>query len=396
MLKYVLMAMLLAGLASLASGPRPAQAAEVLGDSAVIVAEDQVIDDDLYAFAGTVVVKGTVNGDLVASGGNVNVEGTINGDLIAAGGNVNVTGTVRDDIRAAGGNVNVVAPVGGDVLVAGGSLFIEGNIGGDVLAGGGSVELRGVVEGDLLLGAGRATIDGTVKGNVKGKVDERLTLGPRSRLEGDLEYRSPREVELAPGAQVLGQTRRTVPDASILGRRAPDSLLVRSANKVLSRLRWFIGTAVVGLALLWLAPATYRGVTQTAAGSPWKSLGSGALLLLLAPLLLVALAVVALLIGGVAAVAVPLAPGGAIIVLLSLTAPVLAMLIGGLVLARSWKDTGRYGWKALLAGAAILAVLGLIPVVKGLAAAIIIVGGLGAWVLFLYRGYSAARAGRRV
>jgi cytoskeletal protein CcmA (bactofilin family) len=387
--------LVLAGLVLLLVVSSPVQAAEVLSGPTVSVAEGEVINDDVYATGGSVVVKGTINGDLVAAGGNVSVEGTVTGDVIAAGGNVNITGTVGDDIRAAGGNVNVISTVGGDVVVAGGSIYVEGTVRGDLLVGSGSLELKGVIEGDVSMSVGEAIINGVIKGNVQGEVGDRLTLSPGARIEGNLSYKSREEVKLGSGAQVLGQTHRTIPGASILGWQVQDSPWVRLANKVISQVRWFIGITLVGLALLWLAPRVYRETMATLIKSPWKSLGSSLLVLALAPLVLLVLAAVSFVLGGWAAVAVPLVPVSGFIALLSLAAPILAMLVGTLALGKFKGGGDKFGWRALLVGAAVLAIAGLIPVVGAIAGVLTVLAGFGAWALFVFRGYMVARREQR-
>src|SRR5438270_11116190 len=66
---------LLMGLALLiALAPTQTFAAEPLQGNDVTVSRNQVINDDLYAFGGTVTIQGQVNGDVVALGGTVTVD----------------------------------------------------------------------------------------------------------------------------------------------------------------------------------------------------------------------------------------------------------------------------------------------------------------------------------
>lgn len=105
------------------TGARAAAADTRQGD-VVTVGAGQTINDDLYAFGGTVDIQGRVNGDVVASGGTVTVQGTVTGDLLAAGGTTTVRGQVGGTVRAAGGTVTVDGPVGKDVIVAGGTVLL--------------------------------------------------------------------------------------------------------------------------------------------------------------------------------------------------------------------------------------------------------------------------------
>ncbi len=81
------------------SGPSHA---EVRQGNEVTIAEDEVIDDDLYVFAQKVTVNGTIKGDLIVFAQQININGSVDGDLIAAAQQVLVNGKVSDDARIAG------------------------------------------------------------------------------------------------------------------------------------------------------------------------------------------------------------------------------------------------------------------------------------------------------
>jgi hypothetical protein len=73
---------LLMGIALLiALAPTQIIAAEPVQGNNVTVSRNQTINDDLYAFGGTVTIQGRVNGDVVALGGTVTVNGPVSGDL---------------------------------------------------------------------------------------------------------------------------------------------------------------------------------------------------------------------------------------------------------------------------------------------------------------------------
>jgi hypothetical protein len=69
-------------------------AADTRQGDVVTVGAGQTINDDLYAFGGTVDIQGRINGDVVASGGTVTIhgQGSVTGDLLAAGGTTTVRG----------------------------------------------------------------------------------------------------------------------------------------------------------------------------------------------------------------------------------------------------------------------------------------------------------------
>jgi hypothetical protein len=371
--------------------PSEARAAEFMGSDQVLIREDQVINDDVYATGGTVTVEGTINGDLLAAAGSIDVAGVVNGDVIITGGTLVIEGKVADDVRVAGGSITINSDVGGDVLAAGGSVTIGslGHVGEDLVIGGGSVEMRGTVDGDVKLGAGNARIDGIVLGDVTGEVQNGLTIGPNARISGDLNYSSIKDADIQAGAVVSGDIVRTIPKATIFGQEFNDSPAIRFVQHVLGRLQWFVGTVVIGLLLMLAIPETVRAVSETPRTSPWKTVGLGLAVLLVAPVVIIAVAVFALWLIGFPALSLLLAPGATYVVLALLAAPVVAVLIGNLAMSREMYFYAS--WKALLIGAAILAVLGLIPYLNGLVTLLTVLVGFGAWVLYLYRSYIHAR-----
>src|SRR5215207_693378 len=77
---------------------RPASAFDGRSGENIVIASDEVIDDDLYVTARTFVLDGTVNGDLIAAGQTITINGTVEGDLMAAGQTIVVNGSVTGAI----------------------------------------------------------------------------------------------------------------------------------------------------------------------------------------------------------------------------------------------------------------------------------------------------------
>lgn len=389
----LILSMLLLVMLVFLSFPSNAEAADFRSGSEVNIGPEETVNDDLYATGGTVNINGTVNGDLVAAGGSVNIRGAINGDVIASGGSVVVSGMVRDNVRASGGSVVISSTVSGDVVAAGGSVELgpEASVGRDLVVGAGSVQIDGSIGRDLLIGGGSATINGTVGGDVKAELGEGLTLGPTARVEGDLAVTSPQEIEVAQGSAVLGNTVYEEPTTSLFWVRVRDTAGIRVVQDIVSRVQWFLGTAVVGLLLLWMVPRTLEGTSETVIRAPWSSLGLGVAVLVLAPIAIIIAAAIAIFIGGFAGVPVALVPTAVYLALLVLTAPVIGLFIGRFLLGRLRGDRAFAAWQALLLGVLILALLGFVPVLNWIVTLLTLLFGFGAWVLFLYRNYREAR-----
>ena len=88
-------------------------------------------------------------------------------------------------------------------LTFGAGLHVDGQVAGNVRAGGGqaavlSVSDSGSIEGSVE--APHVVLNGMVRGDILAR--ERLELGPKARVDGNVYYGV---IEMAPGAQILGK-----------------------------------------------------------------------------------------------------------------------------------------------------------------------------------------------
>jgi len=335
---------LFAALLVLAAVPAPAAADETRTGDTVVVEEGETVDDDLQAFAGTVIVRGTVNGDLTAVTGNVFVDGEVNGNLQAFSGNVRINGTVTGDVSATGGNV---------------FLARDGRVGGQFQAGAGNVVVEGEVGGDARLGAST------------------ITVGPTAAIDGDLAYDG--NLTLSEEAQIGGEVRQE--DDLGAGGQGP---------LVPGWVGWAYGllaNLLLGAVVLLIFPAFSTRLTDRAASDPLRSGGAGLLALVGIPILLALLFV--------SLVGIPLGLIGMLVygLLLWLGYVYGSFAVGSRLL--SLADAGSR-WLALFVGLLAVSVVGLVPILGGLVQFLVLLLGLGALALGLrnrYRGHRTARAG---
>lgn len=290
--------LVLAAAALLALLAVPARAADTRGGDNVIIGRGEVVNGDLYVAGDTVVVDGTINGDLVAIGGMVTLNGTVNGDLLVAGQSIVVNGVVSDDVRAAGQAIRLApgARVNGDLVIGGLSLetqagsavqgdvllgayqaLLAGQVGQRVLGGLDRMELRGAVGGDVDVTVSGDAAAAAVQFAPAGQlpipaVRPNLTVADTARIGGRLTYRSTTEADIATAAQIAGgvafdRSAATAPRGAAAA--AP-------ATPWLNAVRRLAGLALVGLLLLWLAPAWTRRLADTVEERPLPSLGWGA------------------------------------------------------------------------------------------------------------------------
>ena len=118
----------------------------------------------------------SINGDVFIAR-----DETINGPVVTIDGSARIDGAVNDDVYVGSGNVRIDGRVTGNVLVADGDATINGHVGGDVISLRGRVVVHSgaQVSGDVVSRHPAQVASGTVRGEVR-----RLNLG--SLLRGFL------------------------------------------------------------------------------------------------------------------------------------------------------------------------------------------------------------------
>jgi hypothetical protein len=197
-----------------------------------------------------------------------------------------------------------------DRVVAGGTFTLESGkvLDGSLIVFGGSVtiESEAIVEGDVVVIGGTASINGLVEGNVLG-IGGVIDLSNRAVVEGDL--------------STLGATLNRDPDSIVEGQiitgvSLPNLILVptdislpgipdfrpviRPVFDPIWRGSWFLLRslvwAVLAVLIVMFLPNPTDRIARTAAKQPALSSGVGCLTVLVAPIILVVLAITLILI----------------------------------------------------------------------------------------------------
>ena len=267
-----------AGLTAAAGAPGAAGAERLASRTAadvVLVAEGDVVADDLYAVGQVIVVNGTVEGDLLFwAGDRLEINGEVTGDVTGVAGRVRINGRVGGSVRAAGWDVAVGGEVAGDLLGVGWRVAAGGEVGRDVLAWARNLAATGAVGRDIAGQAwGTALLSGRVGRDVEITVD-RLRAGAGAEIAEDLVYRSPRPAEISPQATVGGN----------LIRRNPllPNLSVRAARTSVLLAAWL---TYILAGLLFIRSSRCQEAAARLRARPWHCLGMGSVLLAGAPLL---------------------------------------------------------------------------------------------------------------
>ena len=413
--------------------PQVARAVEFDEDG--IVTADEVIDDDLFISAETVVMDGTVNGALIGSGKHVTIDGDVNGDLILSGIDVTINGRVNGNVAFIGqslslngsvrgtiffiGNSLALKPlavvgrnvffngfgmemepgamVGRDLLVSGYQALLAGRVERDVQAEVAALEIKGYVGRDVLAEVS-APDDGSVTFAWPGArvtVDTGLRVKEQARIKGQLVYVSPVEqadaIEAVPGGGVFYQ-----PSAETKIQKDPAH---RAVQWSLMRLRDLVTLLLLGSLAVWRYPALMERLADHAQSKPLPAMGWGAvtliggnltLLMLVGSIFILGILVSVVTLGGLALTIFGVGFSGVALVsaLFALAVVyggklVVAYMVGRLILRRFAPTFADRAIWPLVPGVVLYIMIRLIPVLGWWIGALMTLIGLGAmWMLF--------------
>jgi cytoskeletal protein CcmA (bactofilin family) len=245
----------------------------------VIVPEDQVVREDLYAIGERVIVEGVVEGDLFVITGHLTVAGRVEGDVSGlVGGPATISGEVNGSVRIAAANISITGHVRDDLAAASTEISINGSVGRDALLFSGEVSSNGVVGRDIRAQAFRMWINGSVGKDVKVRVDT-LILGDSAVVVGDVFYKASDDAEVAPGALVNG---------GFIRRDALAPVWAKAVTRVFAILSVF-GFILAGLIGQWLFRGTSRRAEAVVGTRPGQAALVGLGAVLVAPILILPL-----------------------------------------------------------------------------------------------------------
>ena len=334
-------------------------ATETIDDSVVARPDSKIknidvagtIKGDLIVFGDVVIISGTVEGDVIAFARRVEVSGTVGGSLFGAAAILNVSGKVGRNMLGAGSNVNLgqSADIGGNTITAGAESVIEGKTQRDLVSAGGMLDLRGEIGRNVHFAGGQ------------------LALGGSSRIGGNLGARVGKEenVKIAEGAVIAGKKNVT------LNLATPRPSRYLSVSYYVWQIVRIVAAFVTGLILFKLFPVLVP--TRIRSGMDWlKAGGIGFIALVTIPVAFIILAVTII---GLPIALLSLALWGAGIYLSKI---VVAEFLGRSIL----KTRSAI---SLLAGLILVVVAVNLPWIGGLINFLLILLGLGALAVSIYR-----------
>jgi len=354
--------------------PHSASAGETRhGDPNYTLRAGEEIKTDLIVFADNTRIEGDVDGDLIVWSRNVTVSGHVKGDIIGFAQEFRISGPVDGNVRAWAQTLSITSTIAKNMMAWTETIELEqkAKVGGSLMSGARDVELNGEVGGDFMAAADTVEIGGSVGRNAKVR-SSRLSLGPSSEVRGQLQYKGRREAEVASGAK-LGS-----PIDFTQWKRGPD---YQSPRYYLHQLLFWGASLLFGIVLLLLAPGFFLDA-EKACNRFGLATGFGILFLLATPLaaLLMCVTIVGI---GVGITALFL-----YVIALYAAQVFVGSWLGDKILGESHGTASTIGRLAL--GLAIIHTVKLVPYLHVFVAAVVVVWGMGAMALAVYKNLRAA------
>ena len=334
------------------------------GDS-ISIAVGQIVENNLYAAAGSVSLSGEVEKDAYILAGSVTTNGPIGADLTTVGGTIQTHASIGEDLRVVGGDVIVANDVGGDVFVIGGHLQIlsSATVAGNVYFYGGEAEIEGVIEGNVMGQADVFFINNSVAGTDLSA--RRVVLGDQANIQGNLQYESVYDLERSVEATVEGE---------VLPSRVEEVEDQTTMIPLIFLLSWLFAS----LSVLLFFRSKVEELLFEIKNNPVRAGVLGIVAIIIAPVLSIIL--IATLLGSWIGIGLLLL--GILLILGSLV--LLPLMLGGYLLSFYRKRLRIDIWAALVGMLAIV-IFGFIPLIGAILIALSLVMVAGVILYSIYR-----------
>lgn len=368
-----------------------AQAGKVLAsDSGAVIIDS---DRNLVLAGGRVSPGKPVPENFVGVGGRVVIDQPVGGNAVAAGGTVDLRAPVGGQAVLAGGTVNVDAAVTGNLKAAAGAIRISraAVIGGGARLMAGDITVDGAVKGDLRAEGETVTINGEVHGDVRALADV-VVLGPTAKIDGELSYVA--VLRRDAGATVAGAVQRL--DESTVTRgevRRSVASGVSTGARIIGTIVSYLALLACGAIFLAAAPIFSVEAPDRLKSSPGRSIGVGLATIVGTPILAVLFMIT--LIG---------IPVGILLIALYPFALLLGFLVGALFIAslapqllkRPPPPTVAKAIGHFAVALAVVMLLAKVPSIGGLFLVAVLVLGVGAFEVELFRRMRSGSRSRGV
>jgi len=255
--------------------PLNTEAAVISSGDMLTVETAETIDDDIYFFADTVNISGTVLGDAVIFCREAFIDGKIEGSLLVFAEVIRINGEIVGSARGGANSIFFQGSTERDLMMAANTISISGLVGNDLFVGASSADLTGAVGRDIRASMNRLTVDGPVGGDIKVYVND-LIFGSSAKVGGKVTYISENDAVVSSGAIISGTLDKLDPPS--------ETVLASPGRTAWSFIRPILSLLAVTVVVTLLFPVLTSGTALTIKNKPGKSIGYGALVVFMAPI----------------------------------------------------------------------------------------------------------------
>jgi cytoskeletal protein CcmA (bactofilin family) len=199
------LALMLAGFcgAALITVSPAAEASDFRKGDFVEVKQDEVVKGDVFLFGHRARVNGTVDGDVYVFSEDASISGNVKGDVIAFAQSLHITGHIDGNVRSCTNNVTISGDVSRNALTFAESANVDGagKIGGSMTSFVKTLSLDGTLGRDLLIFAEHTGISGKIGGGIHAK-GKSLDMASTAQVDGHTYFEGATEAQISSGAKL--------------------------------------------------------------------------------------------------------------------------------------------------------------------------------------------------
>jgi cytoskeletal protein CcmA (bactofilin family) len=369
-------AMMVAGICAAASMSSPAMATEFRNQGDTIeIGKDETIKGDLFAHGHHVKIEGTVDGDVYVFCQGADIEGHVTGDVIAFAQILRVNGKVDGNIRSFTNTTLVSGNVAKNLLTFAETVNIDpaGKVGGSVTTFLNTLTVDGTVGRDVLAFGNETSIAGNIGGGIQAKGNT-LRFNSGAQVNGPVKFKGNKPPEVSSGAKLA------IP---VVFTQEEHHSRYQDSGFYVWRVIWTAAVILFGLVLFVLLP-NFARATVDSAERYGASFGLGVLVLFGVPIaaFIACITVVGLIIG-------------ISTFTLWMTTLFCAQIVVGTVVGQWLMGHTREIWQLIgrmVVGVIVVRVVGMIPFLGGWVRFAVVLWGMGAISLAIYRHFTPPRA----
>jgi len=236
------------------------------------------LEDDLIIAGKNVKIDGEIGGDLLCGCRSLVIKGKIANSVFNFSQYCDASGEVKGSLTTFCQNLSLSGKVGRNLTAFSADLFInrEAVIEGQLTAFVGELDLEGEVKRGVVAKCEEVIISGKITGDVKIEADK-LNILEGAVIDGNLEYKSPRQAKIDPKAKIFGEVKWTEKE-----KKDKKKGFYREIGFFNSAL--FAGNLATGLVLIALFRKRWERSKNAIGQSFLKSLGLGFVLAVCVPI----------------------------------------------------------------------------------------------------------------